>query len=293
MKNWFLTFTFVVTAFLMIFSTVAAVDAKSSKEESSIQPLSKAHAHNDYWHDRPLLDALDHGFTSVEADVWLKDGDLFVAHDEEEIQPGRTLESLYLDPLMETVKNNQGSVYPGSQQDFLLWIDIKSEDEATYRELHEQLHNYQAMLTKFVPSGVKPGSVTVIVSGNRPRSLMEEQKIRYATYDGRMSDLGSDVSNKFMPVISDNWNNHFSWTGEGEMPEDEKKKLERIVSTAHENGQIVRFWATPDSASEERKAVWKELLDTGVDLINSDDLSGLQEFLEENDPDPTQPHINW
>ena len=36
------------------------------------------------------------GFTSVEADVWLIDGELRVAHDLEDAVPGRTLESLYL-----------------------------------------------------------------------------------------------------------------------------------------------------------------------------------------------------
>ena len=39
-------------------------------------PLIRAHAHNDYEHTRPLFDALDHGFGSVEADVHLVDGRL-------------------------------------------------------------------------------------------------------------------------------------------------------------------------------------------------------------------------
>src|SRR5207237_4622701 len=39
-------------------------------------PLIHAHAHNDYEHTRPLLDALDHGFCSVEADIHLVDGKL-------------------------------------------------------------------------------------------------------------------------------------------------------------------------------------------------------------------------
>ncbi len=38
--------------------------------------LSQAHAHDDYEHDRPLLDALEHGFTSVEADIWLGSVDI-------------------------------------------------------------------------------------------------------------------------------------------------------------------------------------------------------------------------
>jgi len=63
------------------------------------KPLVNAHAHNDYEHARPLLDALDRGFCSVEADVWLVDGQLLVAHDRGKAKPGRTLQALYLDPL--------------------------------------------------------------------------------------------------------------------------------------------------------------------------------------------------
>ena len=55
--------------------------ATASTARSDVTPLARAHAHNDYEHTRPLQDALDHGFTSVEADVWLVDGELRVVHD--------------------------------------------------------------------------------------------------------------------------------------------------------------------------------------------------------------------
>ncbi|MGM0922331.1 MAG: phosphatidylinositol-specific phospholipase C/glycerophosphodiester phosphodiesterase family protein [Bacillota bacterium] len=267
--------------------------AKPVFGKSTVVPLAKAHAHNDYEHDRPLFDALDHGFTSVEADVWLEDGELLVAHDHIDIKPDRTLESLYLKPLSERIKNNKGTVYKGYDQDFLLWIDIKSEDEATYLAIHEQLKKYKKMLTKFTDNGVKPNDVTVIISGNRPRELMENQRVRFASYDGRMSDLGSDVSNNFMPVISDNWTKHFTWQGYGEMPQHEREKLNHIVTAAHKNRQIVRFWATPDLPLPNRKAIWDELLKASVDLINTDDLPELQKYLNENDPQQTKKHINW
>ena len=38
--------------------------------------LVNAHAHNDYEHDRPLHEALDNQFVSVEADVFMIDGNL-------------------------------------------------------------------------------------------------------------------------------------------------------------------------------------------------------------------------
>src|SRR5258708_22839685 len=83
-------------------------------------PLTRVHAHNDYEHKRPLLDALDHGFCSVEADIYLVDGQLLVAHMRKDVKPTRTLEKLYLEPLRERVKQNHGHVYPGGPEVTLL-----------------------------------------------------------------------------------------------------------------------------------------------------------------------------
>lgn len=262
-------------------------------DESSATPLARAHAHNDYLHTRPLLDALEHGFTSVEADIWLVDGELLVAHDFEDVEPGVTLEPLYLDPLRDLVKENKGSVYPGYPHYFTLLIDIKSEAESTYLALHDRLRKYQRVFTSFGPSGVKEGAVTAIVSGNRPIELMRGQRVRYAGVDGRMPDLGVETSQTFMPLISDNWTNHFMWMGVGPMPEEEREKLEMIVATAHSHGQRVRFWETPDQPGDATEAVWHELLDAGVDYLNTDHLEELQEFLLANDPNPSVPHVTW
>src|SRR5215207_8092712 len=100
-------------------------------EPEAVPPLRRAHAHNDYWHGRPLLDALDRGFRSVEADVSLVDGALLVGHEPKELRPERTLEALYLAPLRERVEKNGGRVYPGDR-DFFLLVDVKSEAGPTY-----------------------------------------------------------------------------------------------------------------------------------------------------------------
>jgi hypothetical protein len=241
-------------------------------------PLPGAHAHNDYAHDRPLLDALDRGFMSVEADIWLADDGLLVAHEIERAQPGRTLEALYLDPLKGRVAANGGTVHPG-QPGFTLMIDIKSEQEATYAALDRVLSVYADMLTVFEDAAVKTGAVTVVVTGNRPRATMLAQPNRLAGYDGRLADLDAGLPASFMPLISDSWARHFSWTGAGPMPEIERDKLAEFVATAHAKGARVRFWETPDAPGPEREAVWQALRQAGVDLLNSDDLDGLKEFL--------------
>ena len=95
---------------------------------------TRAHAHNDYEHARPLFDALDCGFGSIEADVHLVNGMLLVSHDAKDVNPARTLEALYLAPLRERVRANGGRVYRGGPTIVLL-VDVKTEAETTYAAL--------------------------------------------------------------------------------------------------------------------------------------------------------------
>lgn len=74
------------------------------------------------------------------------------------------------------------------------------------------------MLTTVKGQDVTPGAVTVIVSGNRPKEIMQTQDERYAFYDGRLSDLGSGDPDSLIPLISDNWTTHFTWDGTGKVP---------------------------------------------------------------------------
>jgi len=248
---------------------------------TNVIPLSRAHAHNDYEHDRPLYDALDHGFNSVEADVLLVDDDLYVAHNAREVTPDKTLRLLYLEPLKKRIMKNCGRVYPKGPQ-FTLLIDIKTGAVETYRALDRILAEYRDIFTSFGPDGRSDKAVLTIITGNRPREFMESQKLRYAGCDGRLTDLKSDYPADLVPMISDNWKKYFKWNGTGEMPVGEHDRLREIVQKAHEKGRLVRFWSTPDNPSSAREVLWSELLSAGVDLINTDDLEGLRQFLLAN-----------
>ena len=283
--------------------------------DAQITPLSHAHAHNDYRHDRPLIDALHHGFTSIEADVHLVDGSLLVAHDRSETEPGRTLQRLYLDPLADWIDAHGGTVYgrgapaesrrstsesrppdigsagragrtsaqagsstDGTSTGITLLVDVKSGAQPTYRRLHEVLRSYADILTVYAADTLDQGPVTVIVSGNRARSLMAEQPVRYAAIDGRPPDLTAEdpPPAHLVPLVSAPWSYVSGWRGSGAMPEADRQKMRVLVEKAHAQGRRIRFWATGD-----RPAVWAAELEAGVDLLNADDLGLLREFLLE------------
>ncbi|WP_328773182.1 phosphatidylinositol-specific phospholipase C/glycerophosphodiester phosphodiesterase family protein [Streptomyces sp. NBC_00286] len=257
--------------------------AQASERKHGPRPLWRAHAHNDYLHPRPLFDALGHRFGSLEADIFLVGDQLLVAHDAVDLDPARTLESLYLEPLARRVKANHGSVYRGYRKPIQLLIDLKTEGSSTYLERDRHLRRYKHLFTTYAYGRVFPGPVTAVISGDRAARIpMEAQRVRRAFYDGRLADLGGPAPASFIPLISDNWNLNFTWQGTGPFPEAERQKLRSIIATAHQRRQKVRFWATPDLAGPPRDALWGELLAADVDYINTDDLAGLEKFLDAN-----------
>lgn len=244
--------------------------------QEKVTPLPRAHAHNDYYHPRPLLDALDQGFCSVEADVFLRQDELVVAHSFLEIQPERTLEKLYLEPLFQRVRDNEGSVLD-RELDFILLVDFKSDGVETLPVLHRLLEPYRPHLTRLENGKRLPGAVTVVVSGNRPTRQIVDAKDRLVFLDGRWGDP-TDWTADISPLVSESWNSHFRYRGFGNMPDDEREKLKAMVEKIHQQQKRIRFWALPD-----RPAAWQVAFESGVDLINTDRLKALREFLIEAD----------
>ncbi len=237
-----------------------------------------AHAHNDYMHERPLFDALENGFRSIEADVFTLGDSLYVAHDKKDVRQGRTLRALYLEPLSEYLANAGGALYDSSCP-LILLVDIKDIGLSSYKLLDRILNEFREILCQVYSEAYFRGSVMVVVSGNRPMEYMMKQTRRFAFVDGRMKDLSGEYDPQLMPLISDRWGKYFSWKGKGSMPEEERVQLRLYVQQAHEKGQLIRFWATPDKPGKERDALWTELLEAEVDLINTDDLDGLRTFI--------------
>lgn len=251
----------------------------SAGVQAAVIPLPQAHSHNDYKQARPLEDALDRGFCSIEADVHLRGEELFVAHTGGEIESARTLRTLYLDPLLKRVRANGGRVYPGGPT-LLLLVDFKSDADKSWPVLKKMLEPYAEMLTSFTSTMTAHGAVTVVISGNKPRGPLRVEPRRLAAIDGDYGDRTSEEPTLY-PVISASWGARFQWRG-GRMTPEERARLDRAVSDAHGHGRLLRFWGIPD-----REEAWGLLRDAGVDLINTDRLERLKKFLSA--PPPAEP----
>ena len=245
--------------------TIALIATLLAVAANAQTVLPFAHSHNDYERKRPLADALDNGFCGVEADVWLIDGELRVAHDKDKAVAGRTLGTMYLEPLHERWKTNGGFVQKGAPH-FMLLIDVKSAAVPTTEAILEALKPHRQLLTRFSTNELKPGAISVILSGNRDAStVLRQSPASLASLDGRLPDLTNGLPATIMPLVSENWQKPFQWRGKGPLPSEESAKLADFVKLAHEQNRRLRFWASPDSPE-----AWQVFRKAGLDWINTD-----------------------
>ncbi len=237
----------------------------------AVQPTAfhpQAHSHNDYEQARPFHLAYENGFASYEADVFLENGELMIAHDREDIKPERTLKNLYLDPMRSAVKANKGWLFKRGQQVILL-VDIKADGAEAWKTLRTQALRYPDLFSAY-----GRGPVRIVVSGDRPRSLIFEDTRTITWLDGRASDLEVQSGPIFM--ISENWRSHFTNIGITTFKPDEAQRLQTYTAKAHSLKRKVRFWATP-----ENEKLWESMLENGVDFIGTDQPVRLNKFLTE------------
>lgn len=228
--------------------------------------VTHLHGHNDYLQLHPLRTALQLGLHSVEADVFLVEGELRVGHERWQLRSGRTLTAMYLAPLREHVQQHGGRALADAEP-FVLLIDIKADADAVHAQLQRELGPFHAMLTHFVDGRIELGAVTVLLSGARPRAQLEGQRDRWCALDGRPADLDAvpQPPVDLVPWISEAWSRVSDWTGSDELMAEERQRVQQLAARVHAQGRQLRFWGAPD-----RPEAWQALRELGVDRIGTD-----------------------
>ena len=214
------------------------------------------HSHNDYLQTVPFWTAFGAGASSIEIDVILKDGKLMVAHEPETIDPKRTIESLYMDPISGGLKSGLIESF-----NFHLLVDLKTAAHATLDVLLEAMKPYEA----FLYGKDNPGGLKLIISGNRPQPEEYEHYPEWMFFDYQSKALTADLPWEKVGMVSLSFRQFSAWNGEGSMAEHERQAVQDFIDLVHRFDKPARLWATPDS-----KYAWKVFYEMGMNYINTD-----------------------
>lgn len=230
---------------------------------------SSIFAHNDYVQKKPLLLAYDKQVGFIEADVFLIQGKLLVAHTRIEVDADKTLESMYLKPLALLVERNNGYAYPDTSKTLTLMIDLKTNGEPTLDALVEALNNY--------PKLTHSKTLQVAVSGDMPKPDKWINYPSFIKFDGRPGVTYSAEQLARIRLISNSFSEYSRWNGKGELKMEEQYKFTQVIDAAHALGKPMRFWAIPDNPMG-----WKKLMSMKVDILNTDHVEDLTMFLSQS-----------
>jgi hypothetical protein len=182
----------------------------SANDLAGVYPIA-CHSHNDYWRPQPLATALLNGCISVEADVWLRDGQVLVGHTENRLSRNRTLSALYIEPLLrllqdqshrttsiELASNVVSGVFDSDPlQSLTLMLDFKTDDPNLWPQVHRELEplRRQSYLTHFNGTHINEKEITVVVSGSAPfAKVMAQEHFRDIFYDAPLNAFSSASS---------------------------------------------------------------------------------------------------
>jgi alkaline phosphatase len=232
-----------------------------------------AHSHNDYENATPFRLACNNHFGSIEADIWAVKGELFVAHYSKDISSERTLDSLYIHPIVRMVRQNKENQLKDDPYAFQLLIDIKTPVEPALSLLAAKLRQYPDV---FNPR-INKSAVRIVISGNRPEPSGFKNYPYFIFFDGLLNQKYNRRQLKRIPLYSANFRNYSSWKGTGDILENEKVRLQYVIDSVHSIKKKIRFWNSPDDTK-----AWNTFLKMGIDYINTDHIIKLAEFLNKH-----------
>lgn len=258
---------------LAAFALGCAVPAPSDAgvDAGPTPPPSLGHAHNDYEHPRPLLDALAHHFESVEVDVEFAGGEVLVTHGGAPYKG--SLKALYLEPLKARIEDMGGSVY-GDGAPFFLWVDLKQNTADLKAALPVLLRSYP-MVSTFGEDGGTSGPVTVVLTGNdsAKKELVQGPPPRPFVRDSSEwseADPPADARWQFYGLY---FFSYSQWDGMVPFKAATVARLRELARVAKAGGRRVRLWGNPDE-----EAYWAAASDAGIDFINTDLLADFAAF---------------
>ncbi len=236
-----------------------------------------AYAHNDYQNRHPLQDALRLGYSGVEADFFLVDEQLLVAHERNETRTDHTLQNMYLEPLRQIVADS-GRVCP-AERAFILNIEAKEPGAEAFTALHDLLLEYRDMLTHVDHDQEIPGAVQVILVGwFPPLAELAAMPVRCVAVQSYYRDLPPDHAQlpaHLLRLVSVQYQQHFSWQGVGPVPREFEEHLAELCTTRDAvPGRLLRVFKVP-----RRRAVYDALQRGGVDLIGTKKLASSAKLL--------------
>ena len=195
-----------------------------------------------------------------------------VAHEKKYITANRSLKILYTDPLIKKFKND-------TLRQLRLLIEIKEDYLAVLPLVIKEL---EPLRPYFIYPG-HLGRLAIVMTGAVPPA---NELWNYPVW----INFDVDHVNGFTPhewerigLVSFPFGKYVKWDGRRDLTDNETGRIKGGIDSVHSAGKKIRFWETPDT-----KKSWQQLMTLGVDVIGTDAIEELGDFLNKESNQETK-----
>ncbi|BGP15006.1 hypothetical protein JCM10213_002850 [Rhodosporidiobolus nylandii] len=241
-----------------------------------------------------LRTALKEGTTWMPVDLWLVDGELLVAKNQQSLDPSQTFSSLFVEPLLRvfqtmavpvgTVHRRRSSVFAhiNPQHPFQLVVRCHTAPSVTFSYLLNALQPLQdaSLLSAYCPNADvhTPALITVVSSDADGAELVPLEDLTASTEPRivfRDADIGafesedgaSQFSREITPVAAGNLEKATGWNGQSPITDQQRQRIIKQIELAHRKQIKVRYEGLPGFPVHVRESVRGVLTGLGVDYL--------------------------
>ncbi len=233
----------------------------------------KIHSHNDYTRTMPFYEAYSQKVYSIEVDLFYRSGKFYVSHEEKDIDPQKTFDALYLDPLLALYRMNKGRAWADADRPLQLVIEIKSDNTDAF--MNALVGIFKQYPEVFNPEQ-NPNAVHLVITGRVPAAGQFSRYPSYIRFDGDLNDKYTAEELKQVALFSLDFGSLSHWNGKGSLVKEDKEKVLAAIHKAHALGKPIRFWGAPDCIT-----AWNTFFWMGADYINTDHVEQCTEFFSD------------
>lgn len=245
-----------------------------------------AHSHNDYLQKRPLYEAIELGFGSIEIDICLTNKkELKVAHIPWFLGGKKDIDELYFAPIAKMIEEKDQRFNYSKEFPLQLLIDFKKNADSTYKYLKVVFIKYAKYITQYKNGKViYQGQLEINITGHQPWKALMSDSITYCLMDGPIWLTDSSIEHrgfsdidtsrlKFMGRVANDWQSLMAFKKNFKSEDEFYSSVRANLQQYHDHGLTTRFHGVPNN-----EKAWKFIYKCGAYWFNVDKLKGFSDF---------------
>ncbi len=222
-----------------------------------------------------LWESIGNGIFNFQADVMYIYGKTYVTPIMPDTENHKlpTLTEVYLYPLYNQFKKNNGEIIPGYSGDVFLILNFTAQPIQIYKNLATEMRPFSDMLTFKMDGTQHQGKLRILIKDKNQLEKINSVKLSFLGLVGNRNDIDKKIDSDKMPLIEVNFDEITKWKGTGNIPFEDFTAIKALVAQVHDQNKKICIYNCPSY-----KTIADMIKSTKADFMITAEATRMAEF---------------